>query len=187
MKGPSRADRDIQRRVAARQTAEDALSLEVTLLGDGRETPEYQKRLELQERLQQHRFVSHVTIPEQLGDRHPQARADEIERSAIEQADVVLCIESPARSPLGLYTEVFGYFDSANPDKWYRCCPTERADASGEDALVAGLADPRFRSIETFDYEPEEWEECERITARCERRIDVMAHRKLDPWRAAQP
>lgn len=183
----SRADREIQRKVANRRTSEDALSLEITLLGDGRGTPEYQKRLELQERLQQHRFVSHVTIPEQLSDRHPQATADEIERSAIEQADVVLCIESPARSPLGLYTEVFGYFDSSNPDKWYRCRPMERADASGEDALVAGLADPRFRSIETFDYEPREWELCGRITARCEQRIDVMAHRKLDPWKAAQP
>ena len=184
MKDPSRADREIQRKVAARHAAEDELSLEITLLGDGRETPEYQKRLELQERLQRHRFVSHVTIPEQLHDRHPEATAAEIERSAIEQADVVLCIESPARSPLGLYTEVFAYFDSANPDKWYRCRPTERADASGEDSLVAGLADPRFRSIETFDYEPEEWERCGRITARCERRIDVMAHRKLDPWNA---
>ena len=184
MNNLSSADRDIQRKVAARHVAEGELALEITLLGDGRETPEYQKRLELQERLQQHPFVSHVTIPEQLSERHPQATADEIERGAIEQADVVLCIESPVCSPLGLYTEVFAYFDSSNPDKWYRCRPTERADARGEDSLVARLADPRFRSIETFDYEPEEWERCGRITARCERRIDVMAHRKLDQWKA---
>lgn len=179
MKEPSRAEQDIETRVARRHTAEAALSLDVTLLGDGRGTPEYGKRLELQERLERHRFVSRVTLPEQLHDAYPQATVDEVERSAIEQADVVLCIESPFRPPLGLYTEVVAYFDGSDPDKWYRCRPTERVDSSGADSLIARLAEAPFRRMDTFVYDPEEWETCGRITKVCEERIELVAHRVL--------
>ena len=179
MREPSRAERDVEARVARRHTEEADLSLNVTLLGDGRDTPEYGKRLELQERLERHRFVSRVTIPEQLHDAYPQATVDEVERSAIEQADVVLCIESPFRPPLGLYTEVVAYFDGSDPDKWYRCRPTERVDSSGADSLIARLAEDPFRRMDTFVYDPGEWETCGRITKVCEERIELAAYRAL--------
>ena len=155
------------------------MSLEVTLLGDGRGALEYQKRLDLRARLEQHRFVARVTIPEELHDAYPEATVDEVERSAIEQADVVLCLEAPSHAPLGVYTEVLQYFDGSKPDKWYRCRPAEREEAAGQAPLVAGLADDAFQLIETFDYDPAEWETCGRITRACERRIDIMAHREL--------
>ncbi len=156
------------------------MALEVTLLGDGRGMPEYQKRLELRDRLKRHRFVANVAIPEILHDDNPEATPDEIEMSAIEQADVVLCLEGPRRAPLGLYTEARLYFDRSKPDKWYRCRPTERADSTGEDALIAALAGDPLMRIETFNYDPKEWEECGRITAECMRRIELMAAREID-------
>ena len=154
--------------------------LEVTLLGDGRQTPEYDKRLELRERLAGHRFVATATIPEMLYDAHPDATPDEVEQSAIEVADVVLCLEGPASAPLGMYTEVRTYFDPANPDKWYRLRPSNRPDAPDEAALIVGLARDPLRRIEAHDYEPVEWEACDRITRLCQERIELMAYRELD-------
>ena len=154
--------------------------LAVTLLGDGRQTREYQKRLELRERLAEHRFVATATIPEMLYDAHPDATPDEVERSAIEVADVVLCLEGPASAPLGMYTEVLTYFDAAAPDKWYRLRPSNGPDAADEEALIAGLARDPLRRIETHDYDPVEWEACDRITRLCRERIELMAYRELD-------
>lgn len=180
MKESSRAEQDVEARVARRHAAEAALSLDVTLLGDGRGTPEYQKRLELQERLQRHPFVSHVTIPEVLRDRYPDASADEVERSAIEQADIVLCLEGPRHLPLGLYTEIISYFGGTHPDKWFCCRPVDREQVASPEPLVAALARPVLKSIDTFDYDPGEWETCGRITTACEERIERVAHRILD-------
>lgn len=176
---PSRAEQRLISEGAAREAREAALQLEITLLGDGKETPEYQKRLELRDRLAQHPFVANVTIPELLHEAHPQATLDEVERSAIDEADVVVCLEGPARPPLGVYTEVVGYFDETEAEKWYLCLPTGRDAASGEDPLVVGLAHQKLESVELFRYEPTQWEKCGRITAACERRIRLMARREL--------
>lgn len=186
IEGPSRIEQDVQKRVGVRQAIEESLALEVTLLGDGRGTPEYQKRLELRERLSRHRFVKHVVIPEILHDSYPDANPDEIERSAIEQADIVLCLEGPSHAPLGLYTEARLYFDRSQPDKWFRCQPTERPDHAGEDSLIAALADDPFIRMDTFDYDPEEWERCGRITSNCLKRVELMAAREIDRRAAEQ-
>lgn len=182
----SRIERDVRKRVGTRQAIEESIALEVTLLGDGRGAPEYQKRLELRDRLSRHQFVAHVVIPEILRDEHPDASHDEIERSAIEQADIVLCIEGPNHAPLGLYTEARLYFDRSRPDKWFRCRPTERPDSAGEDSLIAALADDPFIRMDTFDYDPEEWEKCGRITLNCLRRVELMAAREIDRRAAEQ-
>ena len=184
---PSRAERSLVARFRARRATEATLALEVTLLGDGRGTPEYQKRLELQERLERHPFVSHVTIPELLHDRYPDASADEVERSAIEQADIVLCLEGPRRLPLGLYTEIVSYFGDTHPDKWFYCRPVDREQVASPEPLVAALARPVLKSIDTFDYDPGEWETCGRITTACEERIERVARRILDRRAAEQP
>lgn len=175
----SRVERNLLERTSARQAAENAVSLEVTLLGDGSETQEFTKRLELQERLTSNRFVRTVTIPEELQENHPEATADEVERSAIEEADVVLCLEAPTGAPLGLYTEVWSYFDHSATEKWYRLCPAKRPESAGEGALIAGLASDLLSVIETHTYDPEEWSECSRITALCEQRIELVARRVL--------
>lgn len=177
---PSRAERNLRDRFRGRRAAEESLRLEVALLGDGSATPEYEKRLELQERLQRHPFVSHVTIPEQLHERYPEATADEIERSAIEQADVVICLEGPLHPPLGLFTEVALYFDRSMPDKWFRCRPSYLAEPATPTPLVALLAEEILRRVDTFVYDPAEWETCGRITTACEERIDLAAHRESD-------
>ena len=182
---PSRAERNLRGRFRSRRAASAALRLEVALLGDGSATPEYEKRLELQERLQRHPFVSHVTIPEHLHERYPQATADEIERSAIEQADVVICLEGPRQPPLGLFTEVALYFDRTTPDKWFCCRPSYRAEPAALSPLVALLAEELLLRVDTFVYDPVEWETCGRITTACEERIDLAAHRESDR-RAAQ-
>lgn len=177
---PSRAERNLRDRFRGRRAAEASLRLEVALLGDGSATPEYEKRLELQERLQRHPFVSHVTIPEQLHERYPEATADEIERSAIEQADVVICLEGPRHPPLGLFTEVARYFNKSTPDKWFRCRPLYRAEPATPTPLVTLLAEEILRRVDTFVYDPAEWETCGRITTACEERIDLVAHRESD-------
>ena len=177
---PSRVERNLRDRFRSRHAAEEALRLEVVLLGDGRATPEYEKRLDLQERLLRHPFVSHVTIPEQLYEQYPQATADEIERSAIEQADVVICLEGPRHQPLGLFTEVVVYFDRSTPDKWFRCRPSHRAESAAPAPLVALLAEAILRRVDTFVYDPAEWETCGRITTACEERIELTAHRESD-------
>ena len=176
---PSRAEQKLVRLSQARKAAEGELSLEVAILGDGRGTLEYDKRLELQARLGQHRFVSRITLPEDLQDAHPDATVNEVELSAIGQADVVLCLEAPSHPPLGLHTEAFGYFDGSEPDKWYLCRPADGEDAPADAPMVTGLASDAFKLIETFDYDPEEWGTCGRITRACERRINIMAHREL--------
>ena len=177
---PPRAERNLRDRFRSRSAAEEALRLEVALLGDGRATPEYEKRLDLQERLRRHPFVSHVTIPEQLYGRYPQATADEIERSAIEQADVVICLEGPRHPPLGLFTEVVVYFDRSTPDKWFRCRPSHRTEPATPTPLVVLLAEAILRRVDTFVYDPAEWETCGRITTACEERIELAAHRESD-------
>ena len=186
IEGRSRIEQDVRKRVGARHAIEESLALEVTLLGDGRGTPEYKKREELQERLSQHRFVKHVVIPEILHDDNSDANSDEIEESAIGRADIVLCLEGPNHAPLGLYTEARLYFDRSRPDKWFRCRPTERPDSTGEDSLIAALADDPFIRMDTFDYDPEEWERCGRITSNCLRRIELMAAREIDRRAAEQ-
>lgn len=177
---PSRAERNLRDRFRSRRAAAASLRLEVALLGDGSATPEHEKRVELQERLQRHPFVSHATIPEQLHEQYPQATADEIERSAIEQADVVICLEGPRHPPLGLFTEVVVYFDRSTPDKWFRCRPSYRAEPAAAAPLVALLAEELLRRVDTFVYDPAEWETCGRITTACEERIDLAAHREDD-------
>lgn len=181
---PSRAERNLRGRFRSRRAAAAALRLEVALLGDGSATPEYEKRVELQERLQRYPFVSHVTIPEQLYEQYPEATADEIERSAIMQADVVICLEGPRQPPLGLFTEVVAYFDKSTPDKWFRCRPLYRAEPVPP-PLVALLAEELLLRVDTFVYDPAEWETCGRITTACKERIDLAAHRESDR-RAAQ-
>ena len=187
IEGPSRIEQDVRKRVSVRHAIERSLALEVTLLGDGRRTPEYKKRKELQRRLSQHRFVKHVVIPEILHDGNCDANPDEIEESAIGRADIVLCLEGPNQAPLGLYTEVRLYFDRSQPDKWFLCRPSERSDSTGEDALITGLAADPLMRIETFDYYPGEWENCERITSNCLRRVELMAAREIDRRAAEQP
>lgn len=181
MKGEaSPTQRDLERRINARQAAERTLLLEVTLLGDGSGTQEYSKRLELRERLESHRFVSRVTIPEILHERNPLATVGEVERSAIERADVVLCLEGPQRPALGLHTEMTKYFDRTTPDKWFYGRPTDQAEKPSTEPLVTQLARDEIKRIVTFDYDPKEWAECGRITAAFEGRIELMAHREGD-------
>ena len=187
IEGRSRIERSVRKQVGVRHAIEESVTLEVTLLGDGRGTPEYQKRLELRDRLSRHQLVALVVIPEILHDDNPDANLEEIESSAIEQADVVLCLEGPNQMPLGFYGETRIYFDRSQPDKWFRCRPTERADSTGEDTLIAGLAADPLMRIETFDYYPGEWENCERITSNCLRRVELMAAREIDRRAAEQP
>ena len=179
--GSSRTERALRRRASAREIAASSLSLEVTLLGDGRETSEYAKRLEVRERLLSHPFVSHVIIPEELQDAFPNAGADDVERSAIEEADVVLCLEAPARPPLGLYTEVWSYFEFTRQarDKWYRIQPMARPEVPRFQSLIENLANDALQLIDTHDYHPDEWEDCDRITSLCERRISLIARWRL--------
>ena len=203
MKGDSsRTEQDLHERIRAREALERTLRLEVTLLGDGKDAPEYAKRRELQERLEQHRFVSRVTIPEVLHERNPRATADEVERSAIGQADIVLCLEGPSHAALGVYTEMTKYFDRSEPDKWLYCRPTDRvkrrhgvsdlirrliygrstdqAEEPLREPLVTELAREDINRMVTFDYDPEEWEECGRITAAFERHVELVAYREGD-------
>ena len=186
IEGQSRIEQDVRKRVGARHAIERSLALEVTLLGDGRRTPEYKKRKELQKRLSEHRFVKHVVIPEILHADNLDANPDEIEEGAIGRADIVLCLEGPNQAPLGLYTEVRLYFDRSQPDKWFLCRPTERPDSAGEDSLIAALAYDPFIRMDTFDYDPEEWERCGRITSNCLRRIELTAAREIDRRAAEQ-
>lgn len=203
MKGESsRTERDLHERTRAREALERTLLLEVTLLGDGKDAPEYAKRRELQARLEQHRFVSRVTIPEVLYERNPRAIADDVERSAIGQADIVLCLEGPSNAALGVYTEMTKYFDRSDPDKWFYCRPTDRverrqgvsdrirrliygrsteqAKEPGGEPLVSELARDEIKRMDTFDYDPKEWEGCGRITAALKRRIELVAYREGD-------
>ena len=178
--GASRTARALEERITARQAAKDGLSLEVAILGDGKGTDGYKKRQQLRRRLANHPFVSHVTIPEMLHVDYPKANVKDLEQIAIGEADVVLCLEAPSRPPLGAHTEAFGFFDDSEPDKWYRCRPAEREDELGDVPLVTTLADDAFKVIETYDYDPAEWEACGRITSACERRIEIMGYRKLN-------
>lgn len=203
MKGEaSRTEQDLEMRIRAREALERTLLLEVTLLGDGKDTPEYAKRREVQARLERHRFVSRATIPEMLHARNPRASADEVERSSIGQADVVLCLEGPSRAAHGVYTEMTKYFDRSDPDKWFYCRPTDRverrrgvsglihrllygrsaaqAEEPGREPLVSELARDDIKRMDTYDYAPEEWEGCDRITAALERRIELVAYREGD-------
>ncbi len=175
----SRAEQRVLQLTAARRAAEAAVSLEVALLGDGTGTPEYGKRLELQERLQSLPFVATVTIPEQLQEAYPDATSEEIEQSAIGEADVVLCLESPARPPLGLYTEVRLYFDDTTPEKWFLMRPEQRRSTPEDSVLIAGLAKELLSLIESDHYDPDEWADCQQITASFTKRLNLMAGRKL--------
>ncbi len=187
MKGESTPiEIDLQRRISKRETAEANVGLAITILGDGRDTPEFSKRLELKERLAGSPFVASVTIPEQLHERNPAATPEEVERSAIEAADVVLLLEAPASPPLGGHTEARIYFDRSVPDKWFRVRPIDREDFADNQPLVSGLARDSFLRIETFEYESAEWEGCGRITASCQRRISLMGYREVDKKEAME-
>ena len=92
---------------------------------------------------------------------------------------MVLCLESPARPPLGLYTEVRLYFDDTNPEKWFLMRPERRESTPEDSALIAGLAKELLSLIESDDYDPDEWADCKKITASFSKRLDLMAGRKL--------
>ena len=179
MTGRSRAEQDLRRRIRTRRREEAAIQLDVVILGDGRGAPGFEKRLEVRERLSEHRFVAAVTIPEILYDAYPEATPDEVERSAIQTADVIICLESPLNPPLGMYTEVRTYLDFAAVHKWYLLQPSFRDRTSEDEALVAGLARSDLDLIESQDYEPGEWERCDRITRLCAKRIELMVNRRL--------
>ena len=180
---PTRAEQRLHELTLQRRQAEASVSLAVAILGDGRGTPEYQKRLELRERLSAHQFVGEVTIPEILLDTHPGSSLDDIERSAIETADVVICLEGPHNPPLGLYTEVLAYLAPGDLDKWFRLQPWDRADGTPSNSLVAGLVEDSLQRIETQGYDVPAWETCDRITAACARRIKLVGLRSSDQMR----
>ena len=180
----TQSERRLAELIRERETAESSVALVVTILGDGRDTPEYGKREELLDRLSTHDFVREVTIPELLLDAHPNANLDEVERSAIETADLVICLEGPNNPPLGLYTEVLAYLESTDLEKWYRLEPWDRDSGAGSEPLVSGLAQERLRRVETQHYERAAWESCERITAACFRRVDLVRLRLVDRSRS---
>ena len=179
MDAQSRAEQRLASLSQARRAAESSISLEVTILGDGRGTEGFTKRLQLRDRLQGHRFVGAVTIPELLHQTHPDASAHEVELSAIGEADVVLCLESPDRPPLGLYTELWSYFNDSAVDKWYLLRPTFREPQQEDQALITGLARAMLEVVDSQDYDPAEWVECRRITAAFEARIELIGRRRL--------
>ncbi len=179
MDAQSRAEQRLAALSQARKAAESSISLEVTILGDGRGTEGFTKRLQLRNRLQDHRFVGAVTIPELLHKALPDATPHEVEMSAIGEADVVLCLESPDRPPLGLYTELWSYFDDSTIDKWYLLRPADREQQPEDRALITGLARPMLDVIDSQDYDPAEWVDCQRITAAFEARIELIGRRRL--------
>ncbi len=153
------------------------MSLVVTILGDGRGTSEYQKREDLRDRLLGHRFVDEVTLPELLFERNQFAHLEDVERSAIEAADVVICLEGPQGPPLGMYTEVVAYLVPGSEDKWYRVAPWDRENSESAEPLVSGLANEILRLVETQRYERTAWSSCDRITAACVARVDLVGLR----------
>ena len=172
--------RNLGQRRAARAQAEHEARVIVTVLGDGRGTAGYEKRLTVRDHLLTSvAEVIEVTIPEELASIYPDAKLDEVESAAIDSAHVVLCIEAPDQEPLGLYTELSRYFRSSEADKWFRVWPIHRPDPL-HPSLVAGLASEFVARIDEYPYQPEHWESCEFIRMVCARRVRQTALRRQD-------
>ena len=170
----------LELRSAARRQAELEAKVVVTVLGDGRGTAGYEKRMVVLEHLLTSvAEVIEVTIPEELASTNPAAKLDEVESAAIDSAHVVLCIGAPDREPLGLYTELARYFKPNEADKWFRVCPIDSLDP-GDPSLVAGLASDILARIDEYPYQPEHWESCDFIRMACARRVRLTALRRLD-------
>lgn len=171
---------NLRHRRAARIQAELEAKVVVTVLGDGRGTAGYEKRLTVRDHLLRNvQEAIEVTIPEEIASDHPDAKLDEVESAAIESAHVVLCIEAPDQEPLGLYTEVARYFKSVEADKWFRLWPINRPDPL-HSSLVAGLAGEFLARIDEYPYQPEQWESCQLIRMACARRVRQTALRRQD-------
>ena len=152
----------------------------VTILGDGRGTSGYEKRLTIRDHLLASvDEVIEVTIPEEVAGNFPDATLDEVESTAIDSAHVVLCIEAPNQEPLGLYTELARYFRPNEADKWFRVWPIDRPDPLHA-SLVSGLATEFVWRIDEYPYQPEHWESCEFIRMVCARRVRQAALRRQD-------
>lgn len=164
-------ERLLQERVAKRQRIEQSVGIVVTVLGDGEGQPGFDKRRSVQEHLQGLTGVAEVTLPEDMYRQYPSAHVDDIERSAIMTADVVLCIEAPHAPPRGLYTEFNNYFNPDDASRWYRIYPSDRPDPQSDSALVDRLAADDIACIIDYPYDREWWEDCEIIRAASEKRV----------------
>ncbi len=172
MSSPTRTERRLSKLVEERRQIEDSVQLVVTVLGDGKGQPGFGKRRTVKEHLLGISGIEDVTLPEDLHVQNPTAHVEDIETAAIEEADVVICIEAPSGPPLGLYTELVKFFDPNRAERWYRIHPSQEPGDAERPALVEGFAADAVASIGAYEYEVHRWESCETIRAACAKRVE---------------
>ena len=169
----SAVGKSVTERVKRRDALKKQLGVVVTILGDGKDGDGYEKRVKVRERLVGLPRVREVSLPEEVLEEYRSIGANEeiAERAAIEDADLVICLEPPGHHPLGVYSELRMYWDEDEHMKWFRVYPVSRPDPGDASALIGKSAQPYIEAMESVPYQEKHWEGCERIRNVCEARV----------------